>query len=357
MVKNLLDGNLESTLYEDQLREMYGIHAYIAFTMDKLVQNIVRQLQHIAGEENCLKVKELYEEEKANLATGGRVTTAQHRQMAENSYQKRAETALAEENCFKVMIFKQDCRLTIELLDTEHEPSDDPVEVERWSEYVEKYVNNEDSVTDELKDLLSRKPVFLPRNVRQWRQRNKNQKKTEEEVNIVKEESTSDKENETTNNNISEIDTNVKEGEKEKEITEDKESSQDPDIPKPSEDIDIIDNTECKFNVNSFKLVYVVNSESYLYKRMALQRAKESHKKVSLKLHEKFASWVSKWNKDHVTPEMEKMCSDWLMGDIEDLKPCITTKREIDNENAAPYYVYSKYKVKLLKETDSEPVD
>ena len=54
---------------------------------------------------------------------------------------------------------------------------------------------------------------------------------------------------------------------------------------------------------------------------------------------------------------MEKMCSDWLMGDIEDLKPCITTKREIDNENAAPYYVYSKYKVKLLKETDSEPVD
>ena len=104
MVKNLLDGNLESTLYEDQLREMYGIHAYIAFTMDKLVQNIVRQLQHIAGEENCLKVKELYEEEKANLATGGRVTTAQHRQMAENSYQKRAETALAEENCFKVMI-------------------------------------------------------------------------------------------------------------------------------------------------------------------------------------------------------------------------------------------------------------
>ena len=125
--------------------------------------------------------------------------------------------------------------------------------------------------------LVNSHPEFILnfRNVRQWRQRNKNQKKTEEEVNIVKEESTSDKENETTNNNISEIDTNVKEGEKEKEITEDKESSQDPDIPKPSEDIDIIDNTECKFNVNSFKLVYVVNSESYLYKRMALQRAKE----------------------------------------------------------------------------------
>jgi len=53
--------------------------------------------------------------------------------------------------------------LTIELLDTDHEAVEDPVEVERWSEYVEKYVNNEDTVTEELKDMLSRKPVFLPR--------------------------------------------------------------------------------------------------------------------------------------------------------------------------------------------------
>ena len=104
MVKNLLDGNLESTLYEDQLREMYGIHAYIAFTMDKLVQNIVRQLQHISSEENCNKVLDFYHEEKTNSATGGCVATLQHRQLAENTYQKRAETALAEENCFKVMI-------------------------------------------------------------------------------------------------------------------------------------------------------------------------------------------------------------------------------------------------------------
>ena len=44
MVKNVLDGNLESSVYEDTLRELFGIHAYIAFTMDKLIQNIVRQV-------------------------------------------------------------------------------------------------------------------------------------------------------------------------------------------------------------------------------------------------------------------------------------------------------------------------
>lgn len=48
MVRNLLDGNMEPAQYEDSLREMFTIHAYIAFTMDKLIQNIVRQvcLQH-----------------------------------------------------------------------------------------------------------------------------------------------------------------------------------------------------------------------------------------------------------------------------------------------------------------------
>ncbi len=44
MVKQLLDGNLDSNTYEDTLREMFGIHAYHAFTMDKLVQYCVRNV-------------------------------------------------------------------------------------------------------------------------------------------------------------------------------------------------------------------------------------------------------------------------------------------------------------------------
>jgi len=44
MVRNYLDGNIETTVYEEQLREMFGIYAYVGFTMDKLVQNIVRQV-------------------------------------------------------------------------------------------------------------------------------------------------------------------------------------------------------------------------------------------------------------------------------------------------------------------------
>ena len=45
MVRAVLDGNMESSQYEDTMREMYGIDAFQFFTMDKLVQNVVRQVR------------------------------------------------------------------------------------------------------------------------------------------------------------------------------------------------------------------------------------------------------------------------------------------------------------------------
>ena len=78
---------------------------------------------------------------------------------------------------------------------------------------------------------------------------------------------------------------------------------------------------------------------------------------MSLKLHEKFDGWVQDWNKVNVTSDMAQVCSDWLMGENEDIKPCVTTRRTIDNDTASPYYPYSKYKVKILKETDSETAE
>lgn len=36
MLKNVLDGNMDTTNFEDSLREMFGIHAYMAFTLDRV---------------------------------------------------------------------------------------------------------------------------------------------------------------------------------------------------------------------------------------------------------------------------------------------------------------------------------
>lgn len=301
MVKNLLDGNMEANAFEDTMREMFGIHAYIGFTVDKVVQNIIRQLQHLVGDDICVQVMNIFQQEKRKGATNGFVSPQALPSLAESSYQRRVEQILSEENCFKIKVFKKECVVAIELLDTDTDNSEDPVEVEKWSEYVEKYIAGDDTVTEELKNQLTKKPVFLPRNIRQWRRLNRRQQ---------------------SNNN----------------------GKSDDEVPKkPTEGMDIMDNTECKFNVNSFKMVYVVNSESYLYKRKALNRARESHRKVSLNLHDKFDNWHSKWQKDNVTPEMVAQSEEWLMGQGEDIKPCKTHRDPKKNPGKAPYYEYNKY--------------
>lgn len=138
MVKQLLDGNLDSNQFEDQLREMFGIYAYISFTLDKVVQNIVRQLQHIVSEESSVQTTELFLEATKVCATGGPCSTAHLRAAQEYSYQKKAESLLTEENIFKIVVYKDEGKITIELLDSESTDSEDESTV-KWSDYINKY--------------------------------------------------------------------------------------------------------------------------------------------------------------------------------------------------------------------------
>uniref|UniRef100_A0A4W4GRZ9 Paired amphipathic helix protein Sin3a n=1 Tax=Electrophorus electricus TaxID=8005 RepID=A0A4W4GRZ9_ELEEL len=296
MVRNLLDGNMEASQYEDSLREMFTIHAYIAFTMDKLIQSIVRQLQHIVSDEICVQVTDLYLSEGGCGATGGSLSTQASRAAAESTYQRKAEQLLSDENCFKLMFIKSrgNVQLTIELLDTEEENSDEPAEAERWSDYVGRYLST-DVTSPELREHLAQKPVFLPRNLRRIRkcQRGREQQGKE-----------------------------AKEGAK-------KESSDNMKM-------------ECMFKLNSYKMVYVFKSEDYMYRRTALQRAHQSHERVSTRLHQRFQAWVDGWVKQHVTRDMAADSTKWLMGEgREGLVPCTTA---CDHETLH-YRGINKYRV------------
>lgn len=58
MVRSLLDGNLDSAQYEDTLREMFTIHAYIGFTIDKVIHNIIRQVNVFINAKSSHKTTE-----------------------------------------------------------------------------------------------------------------------------------------------------------------------------------------------------------------------------------------------------------------------------------------------------------
>ncbi|XP_024909477.1 paired amphipathic helix protein Sin3a-like isoform X2 [Cynoglossus semilaevis] len=301
MVRNLLDGNMEPAQYEDSLREMFTIHAYIGFTMDKLIQSIVRQLQHLVTEDVCARVIDMYLSESANKATGGALSTQTSRSTAEGVYQRKMEQLMSEENCFKLMFMKSQgfVSLAIELMDTEEENSDEPADAERWSDYVTRYLNS-DSASPELREHLAQKPVFLPRNLRRIRKCQRGWERMQQEQ---MSKSSSDK--------MQDSNSELK--------------------------------MECMFKLNSYKMVYVCKSEDYMYRHTALTRAHQSHQRVNTRLHRRFQVRLDTWAKEHVTSDMATNCHKWLIGDKqESLKACTTTC----NQEVLHYLNVNKYRVK-----------
>ena len=283
MIKQVLDGNMDGNQFEDTLREMFGIHAYIGFTMDKVVQNICRQLQHIVVDESCYQCTELYLEEmkaSSGLSTGGPVETQPLRAQAEAVYQKKAEQILTEENCFKIMVYKNVSKVTIELLDTETAESEDGVEIERWSEYIEKYAKDDDTITEELRERLSRKPVFLPRSIPSWRLKGaedaaggKSDRNAEESDPNASQES-KDKDSGNNDQSSSEKTDSSKVASDAPKVPSDSSKVASDERVASGQDIEMKDESQCRFNVNNYKMVFVVDSECYMYKRLAIQRAR-----------------------------------------------------------------------------------
>lgn len=60
------------------------------------------QLHHLVSDDVCLKVVELYLNEKKRGAAGGNLSSRCVRAARETSYQWKAERCMADENCFKV---------------------------------------------------------------------------------------------------------------------------------------------------------------------------------------------------------------------------------------------------------------
>uniref|UniRef100_A0A6Q2YRE9 Paired amphipathic helix protein Sin3a n=1 Tax=Esox lucius TaxID=8010 RepID=A0A6Q2YRE9_ESOLU len=285
MVRNLLDGNMEPAQYEDSLREMFTIHAFTAFTMDKLIQSIVRQLQHIVSDELCVRVTDLYLSECANKATGGPLSSQASRVAAETAYQRRAEQLMSDENCFKLVFVKSQgsVSLAVELLDSEEDNSDEPAETE---------VGRCGRTRPDIR--LSPRPT---RNLRRIRKCQRGWERLQQ--------------------------AKATKGPSEKDLK-----------------------MECMFKLNSYKMVYVFKSEDYMYRRTALTRAHQVRTPptaVHTRLHCRFQGLVDAWAKEHVTADMATDTRKWLMGERrEGLLPCTTTR----DPQVLHYLNINRYRVK-----------
>ncbi|TNM87890.1 hypothetical protein fugu_006111 [Takifugu bimaculatus] len=289
MVRSLLDGNLDSAQYEDTLREMFTIHAYIGFTIDKVIHNIIRQLQHLVSDEVCLQVVDLYLAERKRGAAGGNLSSQCVRAAWETSYQWKAERVMAEENCFKVMFIQNKGIVTmaVELLDTEEAQADDPLDVQCLSSYMEQFVGTESSLCSQAEGYFF-KPVFLPR-CGKWRRCAAGENGT------------------------------------------------------ASWAWRTPGSLDCRFKLNTHKMVFVMNSEDYMYRRGALVKSRKSQHRVAASQHERFDKWHQGWLASHVTSSAERSVQNWLMGEEEeDMIPCKTTclSTEVKGQAVNRYQVH-----------------
>jgi len=169
LVRSLLDGNVELSSFEDQLRDMFGIHAYVAFTIDKLIQNITRQLQYIATKDGCWQLATLYADKNKKCGSGDDDETA--------SYQKEAEQAISDDKCFRVCVNREKMEMTIECIELSNSSSSDEQEQSVATAVLESVgdVEAKADVDEDRSHPPQRKATFLSRNLRRAHAMRRNQ--------------------------------------------------------------------------------------------------------------------------------------------------------------------------------------
>lgn len=139
---------------------------------------------------------------------------------------------------------------------------------------------------------------------------------------------------------------------------------------------------DCRFKLNTHKMVFVMNSEDYMYRRGALVKSRkvgfcfdcvcvgesgpfflelllvkicldslltapafspQSQHRVAANQHERFDKWHQGWLASHVTSSAERSVQNWLMGEEEeDMIPCKTTclSTEVKGHTVNRYQVH-----------------
>ncbi|KAI9332798.1 hypothetical protein BDR26DRAFT_868930, partial [Obelidium mucronatum] len=131
-VHDLFDSKIENTEFEDRLRGLFGTSAYLSYTIDKLVQLIVKQIQSIISDPVCLDLVELYIRDRNKPVSSSR---------QESVYRLNAERVVEDDALYRLEYHVTPRVLTFQLIN-----KDDPVihegssVEEKWSVYVDQFI-------------------------------------------------------------------------------------------------------------------------------------------------------------------------------------------------------------------------
>ncbi|CAF1010544.1 unnamed protein product [Adineta ricciae] len=298
MVRNLLDGNMDSSSYEDSLRDMFGIHAYIAFTMDKIIQNCVRQLHAIVTDESSDAIMRLYSRTNGTVGLVDNLyLTAQ--QNLEAAYQREMEPYADANRLFRVCSFKNDRRIatTLIVIDSSDDEDDERISV-NWTRYVDSYIRDnegghDDAITARIRSKIRKNPRFLLRNIK--------------------------KPADMSDRSLTEVKTK--------------------------------NNDYCRLDTKTLKRKPYHRADLYFHKPNSLSSTRRNHKRLSVEQYNRFSKYYQEWSVRHVSSDgTDPFQTLWLnthrttSGEQQNLDVQSTISNDINNLTQPPYRHYRQYR-------------
>eukprot|EP00127_Corallochytrium_limacisporum_P001852 Clim_evm7s88 gene=Clim_evmTU7s88 len=174
LLKNLIASDNKSedhSYFEDAMRELMGIKAYISFTMDRLLQSFVRQLSNTMNDNLSNKLMDLYLYDKQK---------GMRNNATEQAYQCNVEACIGDDNVYRIAIEKtSDAERVIAFRisnpDFQCQAPDVSIS-DRWHMYMDRFLTTQPTPED-LK-AMAKHYVWLER-VRRKVEKSGNKKRTE----------------------------------------------------------------------------------------------------------------------------------------------------------------------------------
>ncbi|CAI5709593.1 unnamed protein product [Hyaloperonospora brassicae] len=96
---SLIDGSVDNAKYEDSCRSLMGSTSYFLFTMDKLVTQVLKQMQHLANDDTCQELTKAFVEVKGGPKA---MTDATGAEAKTTAYLNKTKSIFEGEGAFRI---------------------------------------------------------------------------------------------------------------------------------------------------------------------------------------------------------------------------------------------------------------
>ncbi|KRZ17423.1 Paired amphipathic helix protein Sin3a [Trichinella zimbabwensis] len=118
VIIDFVDGKLKQEVYEEQMREIFTTHAYVMFSLEKLIRSIIKQLNAMVTD--LLSMRMLMEHEKYREKQYKAKTAVEH-YMNEIEYEREVRRFGMEKNIYSIVVDAECSAMSIHLIVFEKE--------------------------------------------------------------------------------------------------------------------------------------------------------------------------------------------------------------------------------------------